>query len=271
MNIKYLLSRLLSRKGERFLDFKVGGCVVRNVVPLGNYLTPGVTKVGRLSFAGWMNDKKVKIYSCHSRAQVDLRLALDKLSFSNFSLPSVLAVEGDIVVEEWIEGEVIRSSGAFESALACNIINEFHDSTCYLGREFLARSPFCYFEDYLVARLGRWRGVAQIAEMLSTWQAQLASLESVIAPKLFHPDLSYRNMIRSARDGRFVVVDNELLGVGRGWVLDWHNAGIPNCSLQEAAGSVDIKDFVSLSWDLRRLGSMLDACDYRGVRGLLGG
>lgn len=271
MNIKYLLSRLLSRKGERFLDLKVGGNVIRDVEPLGNYFTPGVTKVGRLSFSGWINDKKVKIYSCHSSAQVDLRLALGKLSFTHFSLPSVLAVEGNIVVEEWIEGEPVKSVGAFESALTCNIINEFHVSTCYLRRELLVSSPFCYFEDYLVARLGRWRGVAQIAEMLSTWQTQLASLESVIAPKLCHPDLSARNMIRSSRDGRFVVVDNELLGVGRGWVLDWHNAGIPECSLQEAGGSVDIREFVSLSWDLRRLGTMLDACDYRGVRGLLGG
>ena len=59
---------------QRLKDFSgflvIGGAVVSDLVPLGGYHQPGLTKAGRLSFSGYCDGRKVKVYSAHSSAQI---------------------------------------------------------------------------------------------------------------------------------------------------------------------------------------------------------
>lgn len=262
-----MLGLIRNPRGGRFLDISVG-VTVENVEPLGNWMTPGVTKVGRLSFSGWVNGQKVKIYSAHSAEQIKLRVFLAQMPFTHFSLPALVAHNEHLLVEEWVEGESLKP-GPEGKNLVCSIVEELHSTTHKLEQSWLTSSPFCYFQDYLVTRLGRWRGVAQIDDFLLDWQSQMDSLKNVLEPRLCHPDLTLPNMIQCSGTGRVMVIDNELLGVGRGWVLDWHNAGWPDQALLGYPDKDELSRFVSLSWKLRRLGSLLDACDYDGVRRLM--
>lgn len=271
MNPREWFSLLLRRKGGRFLDFEVDGSLICNVQPLGTSLTPGVTKVGRLSFMGSLDGKRVKLYTCFSEEQVKLRCDLGKHRFYNFSFPSILAYDGLLVVEDWVDGEVVKPGSNCESSIASKIINELHQLTPRLDRRSFELSPFCYFEDYLLARLERWRVVRQISDFVSSWEKMFHEVEPLICPRLCHPDLNPRNMVKCSESGRVFVVDNELLGVGRGWILDWHNAGLPENSEFAAPRCSKVEEFVSLSWRLRRLGSMLDASDFKGVKRVLRG
>ena len=270
MSPREWLAQLLTRRGGQFLDLVVNGALISNVQPLGNFLTPGVTKVGRLSFVGWLDGKKVKIYSTHSDRQAKLRVHLDSYSFSSFSFPSVLAYDKCMIVEEWVDGVSVKPGVNCEESATSGIIKEMHHFTSQLDRAWMDKSPFCYFEDYLLARLERWQGVRQVSEFLSSWRQEFSSIETLISPRLCHPDLNPRNMIKCSTSGKIFVIDNELLGIGPGWILDWHNAGVPDHALTGFTHSSEIERFLSLSWDLRRLGSMLDASDYGAVRRFFG-
>ena len=268
MNFRNVLALLSKPKGGQFLDLVVGSEVVTHVTPLGNWLTPGVTKAGRISFSGVFRGRRVKVYSAYSAEQVKLRVFLDSLPFSGFSFPAVLAYDDRLIVEEWIEGREMKATAGFEGQ-ASAIIDELHAATSLIYPGWLEDSPFCYFQDYLVPRLDRWLCVRPVADLLNDWKDASTRLGAAIEPRLCHPDLTFRNMIECPDTGRPVIVDNELLGVSRGWVLDWHNAGMPDAGLGRFSCKEELLSFAQLSWKLRRLGSLLDACDYRSVRTLL--
>jgi hypothetical protein len=111
--------------------------------------------------------------------------------------------------------------------------------------------------------------VPQVSSFIEEWRRAYEDVHGYVQSRLCHPDLTARNMIRSASSGDVFVVDNELLGVGPGWVLDWHNAGVPESALSDFAHSTQLDEFVQLSWKLRKLGSLLDAYDYQAVQALL--
>lgn len=268
MSIRNKLALLRKSKGGRFLDLSVGGELICDVTPLGNWLTPGVTKAGRISFRGMLCGKKVKIYSVHSPEQVALRIFLSEVSFAGFAFPAVLAYDDRLVVEEWIEGRQMKATADFETKVAM-IIDELHESTVLIKKEWLKASPFCYFQDYLIPRLERWLAVRQVADFIDLWRDAKASLGTTLKPQLCHPDLTFRNMIECPNSGRPVIVDNELLGVSSGWVLDWYNAGIAGVGMDKFSSNEELHSFTQLSWKLRRMGSLLDACDYKGLRSLL--
>ena len=268
MNFRNMFSFLRRPAGGQFLDLAIGDEVVSSLTPLGNWLTPGVTKAGRISFRGVFRGRKVKVYSACSVEQIQLRLFLDGANFTGFSFPSVLASTDHLIVEEWIEGREMNPVAGFEDRTS-TIIDELHAATGLIRPVWLEQSPFCYFEDYLVPRLDRWLGVGQVADFLGHWKDARSGLGDALSPRLCHPDLTFRNMIECPRSGKPVIVDNELLGVSCGWLLDWHNAGIADVGLAKLSGDEALRSFVQLSWKLRRLGSLLDACDYKGVSNLL--
>ena len=67
---------------------------------------PAITKAGRLSLQGRMPDnQKVKIYSCFSPAQTNLRLRLDSLNVEQtLYFPRLVLYDDFFLVEEWING-----------------------------------------------------------------------------------------------------------------------------------------------------------------------
>jgi hypothetical protein len=266
MNFRNLLGLARSPRGGQFFDLDVAGIRIKSVEPLGNWLTPGVTKVGRLSFRGVFEGKKVKVYSPHSAAQVELRRAVETLSLSSFAFPELVASDDQFVVEEWITGEGLKQAS---NSHTCRMIDELHSATGQLDGQWREDPSFCYLEDYLINRLARWQGVSQISAFCKLWKSRLEGVGGVLDTKLCHPDLTLRNTVTCKKTGKAYVVDNELLGVGCGWILDWHNAGVPDAAFENEDFTREIRDFIDLSWKLRRLGSLLDAYNYKAVRQLL--
>ena len=269
MNIRNILGLALSSRGGQFFDLTIGGISVTDVQPLGNWLTPGVTKAGRLSFSGIARGEKVKVYSVFSPDQAKLRQAVSEIPFKHFSFPEIICSNDNFVVERWVEGNNSAAAELHKKDSVASIIQELHDATASIEPEWLEDSPFCYFRDYLILRLERWRAVPEVTEFINNWMEIHDSLEQKLPIRLCHPDLTTRNMIQCASSGRMYVIDNELLGLGRGWILDWHNASLSHLAASKVANQSDLSDFLELSWQLRKLGSLLDAYDYQAVQQLL--
>lgn len=268
-NLRKVFGLARSSRGGHFFDLTVAGVVIDDVQPLGNWLTPGVTKAGRMSFSGFVDGHKVKIYSVFSPVQSELRQAIQSIKFENFSFPEIVCSDDNFVVESWIDADLSSAAHTKKQSAVADVIGELHAANLGMKPEWVERSPFCYFTDYLVLRLHRWRAVPEISEFITRWQQAYDLVKSSIPVRLSHPDLTARNMILCKSNGRLYVVDNELLGVGHGWILDWHNAGIPELSLANYDSDDDLKLFVELSWKLRRLGSLMDSYDYSAVKKLL--
>ena len=123
---------------------------------------------------------------------------------------------------------------------------------------------FCYLNDYLLKRLGVWRYWDEVGTFIQQWQDEYQALLSTEAIPHFlsHPDLSAANLIRERETGQWVIIDNELLGTGPGWILDAQNSLLRReIPLSRTEISVP-RSFVERTWRLRQLGSALDGDDF---------
>jgi len=239
---------------------KIADSVVTRLSPLGNPKTPGITKAKRLSFRGYINGQKVKVYSGFSSDQVALRLALQNKEMKGMYFPKIIASNERLVAEEWIEGSPINDEIIHRAQQ--NVLGFFeyiHSDSERMDFIDKHSKAFCYFEDYLLKRIGEWRYLSSIEKFLSLWADEYRKRKSIIPIRLSHPDLSKANLIKQKSTNNIYSIDNELVGVGRGWVLDLRNSLLGmNCMDNNRYFFNSIKDFVELSWSLRRIGSALD-------------
>ena len=248
----------------------VDGDEVKCLRPLGGFRQPGVTKAGRLSFAGVYRGRKVKVYRGYSDAQNSLRQDIQSLDFRECGFPEVLAVDNGLVVEAWVEGTSVSDlrGNDFSQAEAA-IVGFLEGNATRLELQAIAikhASAFCYFQNYLLPRLGEWQYWSLVGDMVSAWKARHLELKSFLAVHLTHPDLSSANIVREDATGRFIIIDNELIGVGSGWILDRYNSFLQSRPLINVPS-----DFVELSWRLRLLGSAIDVGDLRKAQRLCEG
>ena len=239
---------------------EIAGQTITDLALLGNPSTPGITKAGRLSLTGRCQGRRVKVYSAHSARQVLLRRALGDLDFGKFRFPKIIVANDVLVAEEWISGQTVANSASIIGAQAEMAVDRFiselqsRPETSRLAGEYL--DSFDYLDDYLVARLGAWRQLTLIQNYLSCWKDLRSKLEGVLPVRVSHPDLSRANVLHEQGSGQFVVVDNELLGAGQGWILDRRNSFVPS-----TGNSPELEAFTAMTWGLRKIGSALDASD----------
>lgn len=264
------LLRGRNRSGDVFPGtFDVAGHRIVEIRLLGGYHRPGITKAGRLSVRGVCAGRPVKVYSAHSVGQVRLRQALQEIALpGGLRFPELVASDDTLVAERWVDGVSLTDLRGRALADAAEQVRQFlHDCAANPALRDLAirfDGAFCYLEDYLLPRLGAWRNVREIAGFSVRWQSAYAAVQPRLPRQLSHPDLSLANLVLEKGSGRLFIVDNELLGVGGGWILDWHNSllremQLPPLDPPDAA----LAEFVELTWKLRRLGSALDAGDFR--------
>ena len=281
--MKELLDRIYLSMGLRLLAMSrrssvaslpgmitVDGDEVTRLRPLGGFRQPGVTKAGRLSFAGVYRGRSVKVYRGYSDAQNELRRDIQLLDFKSCGFPEVLAVDKGLVVEAWVEGTAVSDLKGSDLVQAEAAITTFlEENITRLELQSIAvkhASAFCYFQNYLLPRLGELRYWSLVEDVVSAWKARYFELKSSLGSHLTHPDLSSANIVRESATGRFIIIDNELIGVGAGWVLDRSNSFLQSRSLINVPN-----DFVELSWRLRLLGSAIDAGDLRKAQRLCEG
>lgn len=243
----------------------VGAKVINHLKPLGGYHRAGITKAGRLSLVGMCEGRKVKVYRCHSPQQVALRLAIQQHSFEGLYFPEIVAADSHMVAELWIDGVSVADVERDECERAQTAVERFLLANTQRA-DLLALAKdhpdaFCYFSDYLLKRLGEWLHWEPVRQFVGRWKAEygvLSSRAEAFPAYLTHPDLSAANLIVEKGSAKLFIIDNELLGVGAGWVLDGRNSLLKKDVVPAPCSPA----FVEQSWRLRKLGSALDADDF---------
>lgn len=253
-------------------ELSVAGKCITSLKPLGSPFTPGVTKAGRLSLKGQCDGRPVKVYSVFSTAQANLRQAIQNLSIDSVSFPELLAVDNNIVVEEWVDGRAADSLGGDHLRKVEQRVHDFFNE-CQSSQELndiakLHREAFCYFNDYLLARMKLWRQLDLVKKFIDDWTVRYNHIAQSLPHHLSHPDLSAANLIYDITTDRLMSIDNELLGVGHGWLLDRKNS-ILNEQLQVCSEKQEINEFAVMSWKLRKLGSAFDQADFQEAEKIL--
>jgi len=273
-----IVNGLISMK-QKQMDFPISGKIsvgdkqVTCLTPLGGYHRAGISKVGRLSFRGLCDGRKVKIYSFFSKRQMALRVAVQNLCFNDFGFPEIISVDDNLIIEEWVYGtpvHTLNSSARFHVAgVVAAFLQANREQPAVIDLVETHRGAFCYLQDYLLLRLGVWLYLDEVRQFALSWLKDYDDLRSELPEYLSHPDLSQTNLIIEKNSGRVISVDNELLGVGPGWILDWYNSclgkwNITACGLENIPAS-----FLENTWRLRLLGSALDAGDFTRAYAIL--
>jgi|GEM_PF-1241977 len=268
------IDRKLSKLGRRMSGphcpgkITVNGKIITDLAPLGGYRQLGITKAARASFSGLFEGKRVKVYSTYSADQAKLRVSLEPTELGRQFFPRLIVSDQTYMVEEWIDGLLLKKIDSSLRQRAAEEIRGFL-SDCRESKELIHlaahhEGAFCYFQDYLIKRLEPWCVLDFVRQFILSWQNAYDRVKDKIEVRLSHPDLSESNILLEKNTGRFVVIDNELLGSGRGWILDRRNSFLKDFSENEDYPNREIeKGFLNMSWRLRLLGSALDASDFK--------
>lgn len=243
-------------------SFIVSGKEIVNLKSLG-FKGSGVTKVGRLSLRGQIKGRDVKVYSVHSQQQRKLRESICGLPRQKIFYPEIVASNDNLIVERWVDGQVLsdlKNKKMLEYSGCVDYTLSFYQNSNAANK--LASSnlnSFCYIKDYLLPRLGPWREWQPLKEYLKKWDAIF--LASDLPYCLSHPDLTARNIIKEFETDKLFIVDNELLGVGPGWILDRANAIHGEFSNLTDNKNIDLnyRAVLNSTWKLRLIGSALDS------------
>ena len=112
----------------------------------------------------------------------------------------------------------------------------------------------------MILRLKPWCQWVPVQNLLEEWKKLNIATDSKIQSRISHPDLSLSNLILGD-DNKIYIVDNELLGVGKGWLLDEKNSFFRSQVNIPELESI-CNRFYSISWKLRLVGSALDSGDF---------
>jgi len=252
-------------------SFRVGELEITNLNPLGGMFKKGVTKAGRISLSGNLNDgRKVKVYESFNSNQIKLRKKLGtQLKNEDVLLPPLIANDGNFIVEEWIAGKTLSAIKPDilekHSGRLINFLEKIHFDSDFNKIANSYKNSFCYLSDYLIMRLKPWRKWIPVEKLLEAWNEADLETEKIIKSRISHPDLSLSNIILSP-DEKIYIVDNELIGIGKGWLLDERNSFFRG-KVNSRKLLNKTKKFYSLSWKLRLVGSAIDEGDfYRAER-----
>ena len=252
-------------------SFRVGKLDINNLHPLGGMFKKGVTKAGRISLCGNLSDgRKVKIYESFSSNQIKLRKKLGaQLENKDVLFPPILATDKNFIVEEWITGKTLSTMKPHilenYSERLINFLEKIHYDSDFSKIAYNHKNSFCYLSDYLIMRLKPWRKWIPVSNLLKAWIEADLETEKTIKSRISHPDLSISNIVLSP-DEKIYIVDNELIGAGKGWLLDERNSFFRG-KVAPKKFAKSTKNFYLLSWKLRLVGSAIDEGDfYRAER-----
>lgn len=167
------------------------------------------TKVGRLCLRGSSRIGAVKIYEAHSPAHANFIRVISTLKNIGEFFPATHAIQGQMVIAEWVHG--VRKESLDVRTIA-NIQAIFHN---------FPQPPLCdfdYIRDFIQPRFVRAMNCINAAATCAEVIAQVDSAWSK-GRYLMHPDLTPDNIICSS-NGSVKIVDNELISVGGIPLLD---------------------------------------------------
>jgi hypothetical protein len=216
------------------------------------------TKAGQISFSGYVDGRKVKIYSTFNENQARLRNYIGSLSSSNVSLPEVLFIYKNIVCEEWIHG-IHVSKNMVTDQIEGQILNFIHLLENLPVPQKYIEDNFCYIENYLLKRFDVWKNFEFAQNHINKIENLLKSKSNVLEKKLNHPDITPRNLIYEKNRDKFFLIDNELLGFGFGWMVSRVNFFH---SINKHPDFLSDNDFTKVLWETRVLISELESKSF---------
>ena len=245
---------------------RVGDLYIGNLKPLGGMFKPAFTKAGRLSLIGNTDEGlKVKVYKSFNANQIELRKVIgDYLKNENILFPKLIAYDNNYIVEEWIDGESFSKlkNNLVEKYIPklIDFLKRIHYEPYFLDVAKTHKNSFCYLQDYLLLRLKPWSQWEPVENLVEEWNKLNLETNYKIQLRLSHPDLSLSNLILG-KDQKVYIVDNELIGVGKGWLLDVKNSFFRS-KLDLPLLEPISQRFYIISWKLRLVGSALDSGDF---------
>lgn len=176
---------------------RIGSLEIEGLHPLN---PRGFAKSGNLSLLGKIGEQQVKVSSMFTNDQVELRLRVTKMS-DGIVLPRVLASEGRIIVEEWIDGRT--PTRADHERIRQAIRDYLYCDGCFS----FGRTDLCDFDylNYLDQRVSEWHFLRGLPEFLGRWREQRELLAGEMRVALCNPDLSFANFIIESGSERIVV------------------------------------------------------------------
>ena len=123
---------------------------------------------------------------------------------------------------------------------------------------------FCYLKDYLFNRLKKWSQWLPVENLINEWLICDNLTNNIIDKKISHPDLSHSNLIEN-NNKKIYIIDNELIGVGKGWILDKRNSYFRNKSKEQKLDPL-VARFYDLSWKMRLVGSAIDNGEFKRAK-----
>ena len=244
---KYIRQNISEKKLDRFIG-NIGAVKVEGLRPIKSR---AFGKSGNLSLAGKIGQHQVKLSSMFEEDQVGLRLRLSKMSDSIY-LPNVLASEGRLIIEEWIDG---CPPGIADRQRIRQVIFEYLSCEERFAFSSDDLNDFEYL-DYLEHRVLEWSFLQGLPEFLDRWRKQRAALANQIRPALCNPDLSYENFVIETATKRIFMIDTEFFHVGEGWFMDHFNSAVRNEPITVKV-SPEVLCFARNCVKLRKVGSAL--------------
>lgn len=234
---------------------QIGGFRVTDMVPIKE---KGLAKSGNISLTGFCEGRKVKVYSMFTEEQVELRRSIDRLSERLF-LPSLVASEGLIVVEEWVKGTPGSCCRAAAKRALADSVRDYlvGPQRVEVAKRHAPRDgePFDYLE-YLNSRVRPWLFLAEVRVFVERWREQREAVQGALVRQLSNPDLSLQNLLISEHEGRAYCIDNEFLHVGYGGFMDFYNSLIRAEPIPFSV-SRKVVSFYHNTLKLRHIGSAL--------------
>ena len=129
-----------------------------------------------------------------------------------------------------------------------------HTAPSSLKMAELHSGSFCYFKDFLNNRLGEFKNLRKLGKLQDTWLATYNGNAFSLINRLCHPDITKPNIVLEDGTNMLYIVDNELLSVGIGWILDWHNSFLYNENLTSPDYVKEVpKKLIEQAWLYRRI------------------
>lgn len=198
-----------------------GDLVLRDVRPVkcggGGHV---INKAGRLVLRAESDQGPIKLYQAANPRHAQFLHHVSGCGALASSFPRVLAVSGNIVMTEWVQGTTLGTHKAEEAIAGIAAIRRaLHGFDATTGPE----ACFDYWFDFIRPRfvtacdiLGQKAVLATVCDSVdAAWRRSRLTLH--------HPDLSPSNIVRNAR-GELKVIDNELLSLGGMALSDVCNA-----------------------------------------------
>jgi hypothetical protein len=224
---------------------------LHEVRPLHEGRPTALTRAGRLSLRATAADgRAVRLTELHGPAHAELVATLSRTDLADV-LPPVLAVSGSVVVTAWMPSA--QDATPLTAIELARLLARIHATPVPD-----VPAGFDYFTDFLVPRARRAALTLDGGARLDHALAAAARPPDTSPLRVTHPDLTPDNVLRTDGGG-LVIIDNELLGVGRTPLLDL-------CNL--ARGVDRTERGVALDVYLAERGITLDAASLSRLRAM---